>query len=204
MLSLFHRSKPAAILALLAATAFISEGQAETATKPAPTATPAAVSDEPTSTTASYGDWVVRCQRAVEGDKAVKICEAAQSVQVQGQNGPIAEIAIGRLAGGDPLHATVLLPNNIAFPSNVHIVVDEKDDAGVDLAWRRCVAGGCLADAALDADTVKRWRGRGGSGKLSFKDANGRVVALPFSFRGLPQALDALAKETHAAPPPAP
>ena len=45
------------------------------------------------------------------------------------------------------------------------------------------------------ADAVRRWRGETGQGKLTFKDGMGRDVVVPVSFRGLAQALDALAKQ---------
>jgi invasion protein IalB len=158
---------------------------------PSPTATPSSsrpslpVSDEPAATTATFGDWVMRCQRTGDGDKAVKTCEAAESIQVQGQTGPIAQIGIGRLAAGEPLRITVILPPNIILPSNVHVATDEKDDPGIELAWRRCLPGGCIAEAKLDSETIKSWRTRGEPGKLSYKDATGRVLAISFSFRGL-------------------
>ena len=138
----------------------------------------------------------MRCQRTADGDKVVKSCEAAQTIQVQGQTAPIAQIGIGRLSPGEPLRITVILPPNITLPSNVHVVTDEKDDPGIELAWRRCLPGGCIADVKLDPEMIKSWRVRSAPGKLSFKDATGRVVAIPFSFRGLAQSLDALAKET--------
>jgi invasion protein IalB len=138
----------------------------------------------------------MRCQRTGEGDKAVRICEAAQTIQLQGQGAPIAQIGIGRLSAGEPLHVTVVLPPNIALPSNVHVVTDEKDDPGIDLNWRRCLPGGCVAEAKLDPETIKYWRGRSAAGKLTYTDAPGRVLAIPFSFRGLAQSLDALARET--------
>jgi len=174
------------------------DAPAQTPAKPTPAPiSPAPVSEEPAVTTASFGDWVMRCQRTGEGEKAVRICEAAQTVQVQGQNAPIAEIGIGRLTAGEPLRVTVLLPPNITLPGNVHIVTDEKDDPGIDLNWRRCLPGGCFAEATATAETTKSWRSRSGAGKVSYKDATGRVIAIPFSFRGLAQALDALGKETH-------
>jgi invasion protein IalB len=171
-----------------------TDGWAQTA-KPTPAA-PAPVSDEPAATTASFGDWLMRCQRTGEGEKAVRICEAAQTLQLQGQTAPIAQIGIGRLAAGEPLHITIILPPNIALPGNVHVATEEKDDGGIDLTWRKCLPGGCVAESRLESDTIKYWRGRTAAGKLSYKDAQGRVVAIPFSFRGLAQSLDALAKET--------
>src|SRR5262249_6405145 len=59
---------------------------------------PAAPDNGPSSTTAVYGDWVVRC-----GQQAgTRICEVAQTIYVQGQQTPIALIAIGREKQGDP------------------------------------------------------------------------------------------------------
>lgn len=43
-------------------------------------------------------------------------------------------------------------------------------------------------------DLLQHWRAQTTQGQLRFKDSAGRDVALPFSFRGLAQALDALAK----------
>ena len=185
-------------IASLACTLLGANASAQTAAPspaPSPRASPP-VSDEPAATTASFGDWVMRCQRTGEGDKVVKSCEAAQTIQVQGQTAPIAQIGIGRLSPGEPMRITVILPPNITLPSNVHVVTDEKDDQGIELAWRRCLPGGCIAEVKLEPETIKIWRARSTPGKLSFKDATGRVVAIPFSFRGLAQSLDALAKET--------
>jgi invasion protein IalB len=190
------RLRVSAVVGLLAAASvtFAANGLAETA-KPTPTPQASTtVSDEPAETTASFGDWIVRCVRTGEADKAIRICEAAQTIQLQGQSSPIAQIGIGRPSAGEPLHATVVLPTNISLPGNVHFATDEKDDAGIDLSWRRCVPGRCIAEAKLDPDTVKLWRGRA-AGKISYTDASGRALTIPFSFRGLAQSLDALAKE---------
>jgi invasion protein IalB len=46
----------------------------------------------PSATTATYGDWVVRCAEQV----GTRTCEAAQTIYAQGQQNPIALIAIGR------------------------------------------------------------------------------------------------------------
>jgi invasion protein IalB len=197
-------STPLRVLALAAivTSALIgASGRAETAKPtPAPSTIQAPVSDEPAATTASFGDWVMRCERTGEGDKAVRVCEAGQTIQVQGQAAPIAQIGIGRLTAGEPLRITIVLPPNIALPSNVRVVADEKDESGIELAWRRCLPGGCVADAKLEPETIKYWRGRSAAGKLSFKDAAGRDLTIPFSFRGLAQSLDALAKERRPQP----
>jgi invasion protein IalB len=167
---------------------------AQTNAKPEAAKPPAPVSADPQSTTAAYGDWVVRCQRIGDGAAAQRICEAAETIQTQGAQAPIAQIAIGRLAPTDPLRLTLVLPPNIGFPSAPRMDVDDKDAHAVDLNWRRCLPGGCFADAEAKDDLLQFWRKQTGQGSIRFKDGAGRDIVAPFSFRGLAQALDALAK----------
>jgi len=157
-------------------------------------ATATKVPAEPNTTIASYGDWVLRCQRVETAGKTTRVCEVAETIQVQGQAAPIAQVAIGRLSPGEPLRITVATPPAVAFPSNVRIN-ETKGGAPLNLEWRRCLPGGCFADAALKDDVLARWRGLSDAGQLTFKDAAGQDVTLPLSFRGLAQALDALARE---------
>lgn len=186
-------------LALLAGVG-LAEGQsAKTApppsASPAPSvAKPAPVGPDPAATSATYGDWVLRCQRVGPTDKTQRLCEVAQTIQVQGQQAPIAQVALGRVATADPLKITVALPANISLPGSVTLALSDKDPAPMPLIWRRCLPGACIADAALTGEQLKALRGASHAGRLTFKDAAGRDVALPLSFRGLAQALDALAK----------
>lgn len=159
---------------------------------PKPAAPPAVVSDEPAATTATYGDWMLRCQRLPEGSKPERFCEVAETIQLQGSQSPIVQIALGRLAADKALQATLVLPTNISLPSVVQFGAKDKPR---ELAWTRCTPGGCFAAASLPDDVVKAWRGASEPGQLYFKDASGREVGFPVSFKGLAQALDALAKE---------
>ncbi|GLS46275.1 invasion associated locus B family protein [Methylobacterium brachythecii] len=163
----------------------------QAAPQPAPRVVPA----EPGATTASFGDWVLRCQRGGTAEKPVRVCEVGQTMQVQGQNQPIAQIAIGRTGATEPLQVTVVLPANVAFPSTVRLLAEEKDNNGVELPWRRCLPGACIADAAAKDEALKRWRAASEPGRITFKNAAGQEVAIPLSWRGLPQALDALGRE---------
>lgn len=156
---------------------------------------PAPVPSEPGMTTASFGDWTLRCQRLELDGKAGRVCEVSQTMQVQGQAAPIAQVAIGRLKPTEPLRITVVLPVSIAFPSSVQIDSDDKDVKPVDLPWRRCVSSGCFADNAVEEDALKRWRSASQAGRIVFKDSLSRELTIPLSFRGIGPALDALAKE---------
>lgn len=190
------RANVMAATMVIAALSGVAQAQSAKAPPPqTPPAKPAPVGADPASTSATYGDWVLRCQRVGEGDKTQRLCEVVQSIQVQGQQQPIAQIALGRVAASDPLKITVALPNNISLPGSVTMGMGEKDAAPTPLAWRRCLPGACIADAVPSGDVLKAYRAATEPGRLAFKDAAARDVALPFSFRGLAQALDALAKE---------
>lgn len=159
----------------------------------APAAPVLAVSSDPAATTAAYGDWVLRCERTSEKSR---LCEVAQTIQIKDQDKtlPIAQVAFGRLKAGEPLRVTVALPSNISLPSSAALALNDKDPHPVDLPWRRCLPGNCIADAQPTVDALKGILSASEPARLSFTDAAGRVVALPLSLRGLQQALDALNK----------
>ncbi len=162
---------------------------------PAAPAPAAPVSNDPETTTSTYGDWLLRCQRVQDGAATRRNCEVAQAVSVKGQNTPIAQIAFGRINANDPLRVTVVMPHDVSFPSTIRIAMDEKDTQPTELAWTRCLPVGCFASGGPSADALKKWRASSESGRLIVRSGGGQDVAILFSFRGLAQALDALAKE---------
>ena len=151
---------------------------------------PGAVS-QPDNTTASYGDWVLRCQQSV----AARVCEIVQTLEQQGQRGPIALVAIGRPVKSEPIKLVIQVPPNLALgdKASVRVVVAEKDEALA--VFQRCLPGGCFAEASLSDDAFKRWRGFGEAGQMRYLDAGRREVTLPLSFRGFPAAAEALQRE---------
>ncbi|TGE00516.1 invasion associated locus B family protein [Methylobacterium nonmethylotrophicum] len=186
------------VAAILVLAAGMAGAQTAPKAAPSPPPGPPAVSPEPAVTTASFGDWVLRCQRLGEGEKATRVCEVSQAIQVQGQAGPLAQLALGRVGGEAGLHLTVVVPVSVSFPSSVRVGLEEKEgreSAGMDLGWRRCIPAGCVADDVVREEALKRWRTSSEAGRLLFKDAAGREVAIPVSFRGLDPALSALARE---------
>lgn len=153
------------------------------------------VDSEPNSTTASFGDWSVRCQRIVDGNDVQRVCEVVQQMRAQDQQSPVAELAIGRVKKGDPLRLTALLPVNVTFPTSPSFSSSGNDSELLDLGWRRCLPGGCFADLVLPDGMLSQWRTQAATGRLSWKDASGRDLVISVSPRGLAQALDAMSKE---------
>ncbi len=186
---------------LVTAAVFAALSPAIAQQKPAPTpapspnstaqAAPAPVGPEPSATTASFGDWVLRCQKI----ETTRACEIGQTVNVQGQQQPIAQIAIGRPAPKERLRITVVLPNNVTLANNVRMSIGEKTEQALALSWRRCLPMGCFADAEMPEDQLRRFRTATEQGRATFSDGGGREIVLPFSFTGLAQALDALGRE---------
>jgi invasion protein IalB len=156
---------------------------------------PRAVDAEPSSTLASFGDWTLRCQRLGNGAETQRVCEVAQQIRAQEQQSPVAELAIGRLKKADPLRLSVGLPVNVTLSNPPSFSLDGKIPESLDIGWRKCLPGGCIADALLKDDMLRRWKSQTGMGRVTWTDAAGHNLAIGLSFRGLTQALDALSRE---------
>lgn len=161
---------------------------------------PAPISDIPSlpsTTTATYGDWVLRCIKtstAADGPTA-ESCEIVLTIQLQGQARPIAQLAIGRRQDQNELILTAVLPVNATLSTSVHISgnakAGEAEKGGIDLEWSRCLPVACFAEARPNNVTFDVMR-KEAAGQLRFTDGAGRNIALPLSWRGFTQALQAL------------
>ncbi|MDT7950932.1 MAG: invasion associated locus B family protein [Acetobacteraceae bacterium] len=144
----------------------------------------------PQQTTATFGNWVLRCVHPASGPQ---LCEVVQLVQQEGR--AIAQMAIGSLGKDKPLRMTVVVQPNVSFAKKPVLAGPGKEREDVSFTWERCLPELCLADADVSEATLQRIRSWSQPARLSYSDAGGRDVELPLSPTGLPQALDALAKE---------
>lgn len=160
---------------------------------------------DPQIVSTAFGNWSLRCRKEAPaakdapkdtaGQKPARACEISETLEASDHSGPIAKLSIGRPGGGTgSLYAVLIVPNNVSFPSSVHIRTDDKDIWGLQLSWVRCIPGGCFAQAELADATVGYWHGLQTQGEIRFPDSTGTQVALPLSFNGFGQALDALNK----------
>jgi invasion protein IalB len=154
---------------------------------------PSPATEAPQRTTATYEDWILRCD-IQQGPPPQKVCDMAQLAQVQGQANPISRVAIGRPAKGEPVKLLIQLPVNVSFTTGVKIQSDDKDP-GLLAPFRRCVPAGCFADVELREETIKKFRTLTEAGKLTFKDAAEHDTVIPLSFKGFGQSYDALLKQ---------
>jgi invasion protein IalB len=160
--------------------------------QPAPAAAAPTI-DAPQRTTATYDDWVVQCETR-PGPPVEKFCDMAQVTQVQGRNAPFSRIAIARPVKGQPIKLVLQVPVNASFASDVRVQTGDSD-TGLAVPFARCVPAGCFAEFDIKDDVLKKFRTASGVGKVSFADSTGHDVAVPLSFKGFPQAYDALGKE---------
>ena len=168
--------------------------QATGTTDTGETAEPAPVSSTPDSFTATFGDWQLRCVRNVADPAANAVaCEVATTVVAEGQTAPFAQIALSK--GADAAtHITAVVPVNILVRTAPMVATDEAD-TGIPVPWLTCTPNGCVADLALADADLERFRAYTKQGRLLFVDSAGNNVTVIFSFRGLSQALDAMAAE---------
>jgi invasion protein IalB len=156
-------------------------------------AQPPSSSAAPDRTTASFGDWVLRCDRRADVTPPQRFCEVGQSVQRQGDAGPQAQLALGRILPADPIRMTLLLPINVAFEKPPKLT---GDTASLDLTWVRCLPTGCFANAVVSDDLLRKLRLVKDLGRMEYRDGTGRDVVLSISFRGFSEALDAFVTES--------
>lgn len=154
---------------------------------------PAPVSATPERTTASFGDWVLRCEGIATQTK--RACEVAHMITMQGQNSPVAQVAIGKQAPNEGVRLTIVLPPNIAITAKPHVTMTRTGAAPIELVWQRCLPGACFASLPVSNALISDFGAQTEPGRISFKNAADQEVALPLSFRGLSQAMAALTKE---------
>ncbi|MBN8936471.1 MAG: invasion associated locus B family protein [Rhizobiales bacterium] len=158
-----------------------------------PAAAQPASPPSPQQTTASFDDWIVRCETRA-GPPQRKICEMVQFTQTKGQQGVLSEVAIGWPVKNQPIKMVIQVPIGIWLPTGIKLVAG-AGDPGVVATFKRCIPQSCLADAEIKDDTIRRLRAGSTGGKLEFKDGNQKDVSLPVSFKGFGAAYDALLKE---------
>ena len=151
------------------------------------TAGTAAATQAPQRTTATYGDWTVRC--VMHG--TAKACETTQATQIKGRPQPISQIAIGHQTKNGPVKVVFEVPVNVWLPSGVKLATGNKK-ADISANFSRCVPAGCIAETDIDQNQIKELSHLKKSGKLQFKDARKKLIAIPVSFKGFGDAYDAL------------
>jgi invasion protein IalB len=173
----------------------ISNATAQQSHSPAPAAQVEPVSVTPQRTTATYASWVLECE-SQPGPPPQKVCDIAQGTQtqVQGRTIPVTRVALMRQVKNQPLKLVVQVPVSITFSTNVRVQTADSEP-GINAPFARCSPSGCFADFDIKDEVLKKFRAASGNGKISFADSTGNEIAVPLSFSGFNQAVEALLKE---------
>jgi hypothetical protein len=120
----------------------------------------------------------MRCNRQTDtGGQAQRVCEVAQTIIIQGQQAPVAEVAIGRIKERSAGRNSGV--DQRAFPSTPQISLTDI----------LCLSSRGNAACRMDVSqmlrqrmTICNWRAAKTTGRIETKDAFGRnvVVTIPF------------------------
>ena len=190
---------PACVLAVAVVTMVVGAAAAQQPSR-SPASGPALqqahavpASEEPQRTTATFADWIVVCT-SVAGRNPSKVCKMVQITEVRGKNTPFSRVDVSYPGRGQPIKLTVQVPPSASIATQVRIQTADSDP-GIASPFARCLPVGCFADFELKDDVSKTFAAARGAGRVTFADAGGHGIAIPLSFNGFTQALDALAKE---------
>lgn len=161
----------------------------------APVAPPGANStqkagSEPQATTATFGDWVLRCNR-ISPSKPERACEAAFVIQRENLGPAGIQLAIG-LPTQNGARFVLLMPANVSLTAKPMLKSDARGDVPIEFSWRRCTPLGCIAEASLASADLQRLKPFSGKGQLTLKDASDRNATIQISFNGFGPVLTAL------------
>ena len=163
---------------------------------------------EPSSTTATYGNWVVSC--AVPAGAAAKVCETTTHLSVKGQDGavhPLLQVAIGMPPGGTSLRVVMQVPGDVALRAPVRLSLDKAapdpaanpaaktaapQDELVSASYFTCQPGGCLADADLAGVALARLLAAKSANVTFTAVAGAKQIVVPVSLEGFADAIAAL------------
>ena len=155
-----------------------------------------ALAQTPQSTSATYGDWVVHCERGDQG----AVCEMTQTTQVKDTNQVATVIAIGAAKGNAPTKVAFQIAVNVWLQTGIALTTSDGQSV-IASNFVRCVPNACFAETEVSQNALVKLRAMKDQGSLRFKDASQKDVSVPVSFRGFNQAYDALSKAAAGQPP---
>ncbi|OYX14922.1 MAG: hypothetical protein B7Z15_02285 [Rhizobiales bacterium 32-66-8] len=146
----------------------------------------------PSRTSATYDDWVVRCERN-EGTGGAKVCEVAQTLQIgSGQQAVTAQVVFGKLKADAPLRLVLQIPVGAWLPAGAQLTIGDNAKP-IATTYKFCIRA-CIADVDLSAADAAALVKATGAGSLAFQDRNQTPIKLNISLNGLAAALAAREK----------
>jgi invasion protein IalB len=151
---------------------------------PAPAAEPATDPAQKGPDIERIKDWSFQCTQP-QADKP-RSCFAIHDVFPNEGNVRILQMVVGRFGEENLLGALFFVPLGIRLPPGLTVQIDKNEP--IRLQIERCTSKGCQAQIAL-AEPFLSLMKAGSGGEVTFEDATGRLVAVPFSLQGFTAAL---------------
>jgi invasion protein IalB len=156
---------------------------------------------QPSSTSATYGNWTVTCAQV----DAQKVCQMVSKLNLKdadGQVRPLIEVAIGQPPSGGDVRIVVQVPMDVALREPLVVSVDAEgadpaasprpQQALLSASYFACVPAGCIADAVLDRAAVATLQ-KVATMTATFTALNGaRKIGVPVALDGFADAWAAL------------
>lgn len=145
-----------------------------------------------------FGDWAMSCVAR----PGLPPCEIFQTVVNKEKNSPIARTSFAYSAQGDQFAGQVQMPLGVRLTSGILIRLDDKTDIKT-FVFTRCEKEGCFAERLGKAADFEPFR-KAQKGVIGALGRDGKTVAYPLSFKGFPEAWNAMVARNRAAPAAAP
>jgi invasion protein IalB len=149
-----------------------------------------ALAQQPSFTTATYGAWIVRCQRQKEGGN---VCEMVQTLTSdKDRNVMVAQVAIGQLPGTKAARAVVQVPLGVDLTKPPALSIGDK--ALYSGRYVICAEKFCRAEIDLPANVAEEI-GKAKKASVNFT-LMGRNVVVTMTTDGMAVAFDRALKGT--------
>ena len=149
------------------------------------------------TTSASYGNWLLRCESRKVEAKTVKACEVSTNVTVKGENGAsgtAAIVAFGRYPDKEGWQVALQLPIIVWLPTGAKLGIGDEAPL-VEASFVACRPTLCSAGATADDAVMARLRSATTDLSVNYRAQTQQAVKVTLPVNGLADALAALGKE---------
>jgi len=176
------------VLSLIAlVTAAASTPAAAQTQVPAPTTEPAADPAQKAPEIERIKDWTFQCTQP-KADKP-RTCFLIHDVYPTEGKARILQVVVGRFGAENLLGALFFVPLGIRLPPGLLLQIDKNEPQRLPV--EQCTSKGCQAQIVL-AEPLLSTLKAGNGGEVTFEDATGRQMVVPFSLHGFTAALEKL------------
>ena len=147
----------------------------------------AARSAEPEQTTATYGEWTVRCVAR----EALPPCDMLQVAMEQGSGRTVLRLSLAHLGERDRIGVQAWVPLGVWVSAGVQIQADGQEVVLAGFGFTRCEGSGCFIEGVVEESSLAPFK-RGKEGGLVVLDSAGSPRGVRLGFSGFTAALETM------------